>query len=92
MNKESLVSAVAAQFEGATKKDVKVIVDEVFEQIKIAVASGDQVKISGFGTFALAERASRVARNPRTGVEMNIPPFKAPKFKVSKNFKDFVNE
>lgn len=91
MNKEILVKTVAGNIEGATKKDIEVVVNEVFDVIKNTLASGEKVSVAGFGAFESVERAERVARNPRTGEEMIIPKSKAPKFKASKNLKDAVN-
>ena len=91
MNKEILVKTVAGNIDGATKKDIEVVVNEVFDTIKNTLASGEKVAIAGFGSFESVERAERVARNPRTGEEMIIPKSKAPKFKASSVLKSAVN-
>ena len=91
MNKEILVKTVAESIDGATKKDIAVVVDTVFETIKDALASGEKVAIAGFGSFEVAERAARTARNPRTGEKIAVPASKAPKFKAGKALKDAVN-
>ena len=91
MNKENLVKTVAEGIDGATKKDIAVVVDEVFNTIKNTLASGEKVAIAGFGSFEVAERVARTARNPRTGEEIAVPASKAPKFKASKTLKDTVN-
>ena len=91
MNKEILVKTVAEGIDGATKKDIAVVVDEVFDTIKNTLASGEKVAIAGFGSFEVVERAARTARNPRTGEEIAVLASKAPKFKASKTLKDTVN-
>ena len=91
MNKEILVKTVAGNIDGATKKDIEVVVNEVFDTIKNTLASGEKVTIAGFGTFEVVERAARTGRNPKDGSTIQIPASKAPKFKASKNFKDAVN-
>ena len=91
MNKEILVKAVAGNIDGATKKDIEVVVNEVFDTIKNTLASGEKVAIAGFGTFEAVERAARTGRNPKDGSTIQIPASKSPKFKASKNFKDVVN-
>ena len=91
MNKEILVKTVAGNIDGATKKDIEVVVNEVFDTIKNTLASGEKVAIAGFGSFEVAERAARTARNPRTGEEIAVPASKAPKFKAGKALKDAVN-
>ena len=91
MNKEILVTTVAENIDGATKKDIEVVVTEVFDTIKNTLASGEKVAIAGFGSFETVERAARKGRNPKTSEEIMIPASKSPKFKASKNFKDVVN-
>lgn len=91
MNKNETVKKVASKIEGATQKDIAVVVDTLIETIIEAVASGDKVAIAGFGSFDVSERAERQGRNPKTGEAMTIAASKAPKFKAAKAFKDAVN-
>ena len=74
-----------------THKDAERVVNGVFEEIKAAVAAGDTVQISGFGTFSARQRAARTARNPQTGGTVQVAAKKAPAFKAGKAFKDAVN-
>lgn len=90
MNKTDLIKNVSAQIEGATQKDVAVIVDTALETIVNTVASGEKVSLVGFGTFETTERAARTGRNPQTGETLAIPASKSPKFKAGKAFKDTV--
>lgn len=91
MNKEILVKTVADSIEGATKKDIKIVVDTVFETITSSLVNGDKVSIAGFGSFEITERAARECKNPRTGEPVHVEASKAPKFKASKTLKDAVN-
>lgn len=91
MNKENLVKTVAEGIDGATKKDIAVVVDEVFNTIKNTLASGEKISIAGFGSFEVTERAARECKNPRTGEPVHVDASKAPKFKASKTLKDAVN-
>lgn len=91
MNKEILVKTVADSIEGATKKDIKIVVDTVFETITSSLVNGDKVSIAGFGSFEITERAARECKNPRTGEPVHVDASKAPKFKASKTLKDAVN-
>ena len=52
---------------------------------------GEEVRLPGFGTFKVAKRAARKARNPQTGVEMMLKAARVPKFQASKNLKDMLN-
>lgn len=89
MNKSDLVDAVAAD-SGLTKADAAKAVDALFETITDALKKGDEVRLVGFGTFAVSERAARTGKNPRTGEEIQIAASKQPKFKPGKALKDAV--
>ncbi|SBV95925.1 HU, DNA-binding transcriptional regulator, beta subunit [uncultured Alphaproteobacteria bacterium] len=90
MNKNDLVAAVAAQAE-LSKADAAKAVDAVFASIGEALQKNDEVRLVGFGTFSVAERAASEGRNPRTGEKITIPASKQPKFKAGKGLKDAVN-
>lgn len=57
---------------GMSKRDAKELVDLFFEEIRAALESGEQVKISGFGNFDLRDKAERPGRNPKTGEDIPI--------------------
>ena len=57
---------------GLNKREAKEIVEQFFEEIKIALENGNQVKLSGFGNFILREKKERPGRNPKTGEEIPI--------------------
>ena len=57
---------------GLNKREVKDIVELFFDEIRIALESGNQVKISGFGNFDLRDKNQRPGRNPKTGEEIPI--------------------
>ena len=90
MNKNDLVSSVA-EASGLTKADAGRAVDGVFDTIASALSSGDDVRIVGFGSFSVANRAASTGRNPRTGEEIQIPASKQPKFKAGAPLKSAVN-
>ena len=90
MNKNDLVSNVA-EASGLTKADAGRAVDGVFDTIASALSSGDDVRIVGFGSFSVANRAASTGRNPRTGEEIQIPASKQPKFKAGAPLKSAVN-
>jgi len=90
MNKNELVASVA-DASGLSKVDAGKAVDGVFESITNALKSGGDVRIVGFGTFSVANRAATTGRNPRTGESIQIPASKRPKFTVGKALKDSVN-
>jgi len=90
VNKNELVAHVA-DAAGLSKTDATKAVDAVFDGIADAMKKGDEVRLVGFGTFAVAERGASEGRNPRTGEKITIPASKQPKFKPGKNLKDNLN-
>ena len=90
MTKFELVKAVASKIDGATQKDIAMVIDTLMEEIKSVVASGDKITLTGFGTFETVERAARIGRNPQTGETMTISAYRTPKFKPGAAFKDIV--
>ena len=90
MNKNDLAAYVAEET-GLAKADASKAVDAVLEGIADALKDGTEVRLVGFGTFAVAERAASEGRNPRTGEKIDIPASRQPKFKAGKALKDAVN-
>jgi DNA-binding protein HU-beta len=90
VNKNDLVAAVADSA-GLSKADATKAVDSVFDQITAELKSGSEVRLVGFGTFAVAQRKATTGRNPRTGETIQIAASKQPKFKAGKALKDAVN-
>lgn len=90
MNKQDLVNAVADKG-GLTKADAAKAVEATFDAITAALKSGGDVRLVGFGTFAVAHRKASTGRNPRTREPMTIKASKQPKFKAGKALKDAVN-
>jgi len=57
---------------GLNKREAKEIVEMFFEEVRAALESGNQVKLSGFGNFDLRDKNQRPGRNPKTGEEIPI--------------------
>ncbi|MEX2523820.1 MAG: integration host factor subunit alpha [Gammaproteobacteria bacterium] len=57
---------------GLNKREAKELVEMFFEEIRAALESGHQVKLSGFGNFDLRDKNQRPGRNPKTGEEIPI--------------------
>ncbi len=93
MTKADLVQlASEAIGPGITKKDCAVVVDAFLNAIKDAMGEHKNIEIRGFGTFKVRERKSRLARNPRTGDPVEVPPRAVPVFKPSKELRAIVEE
>lgn len=89
MNKTEMIKAIAGKT-GFTQKDVTAVVDAMVDAVVETVKAGEDVKIAGFGTFSVTERAARTGRNPQTGETIQIEASKSPKFKAAKAFKDAI--
>lgn len=90
MNKQQLIDAVA-QSTSMTKKDSAAAVSAILDVITEALASGDDVKITGFGSFEIKTREARTGRNPKTGAPVEIPASKYVSFGAGSVLKDKVN-
>ncbi len=91
MKKSEMIESLA-NATGLSKADSTKAFNEVFEMIKGELAKGNNVAVSGFGTFKVSNRAARTARNPKTGAAIQVPASKAVKFQVSSELKRIVNE
>ena len=89
MTKTDLIAQVAANTE-MSKKSAEMAVNAAFEALGKAMAEGEKISISGFGTFETKEREARVGRNPHTKEAIEIPATRVPAFKASKALKDNV--
>lgn len=87
MNKAEILGQLSENVD-VTKKDAEIVIDAFLDIISEALASGDKVVLSGFGTFEVRNRVSRSGVNPRTGERIDIPSQKTPAFKVGKVLKD----
>lgn len=90
MNKDGLISKVASSI-GVSKSEAAKSVDAVFSSITNSLKGGKEVRLVGFGTFLITNRAATIGRNPRTGESIQIPAKKVPKFRAGKSLKETVN-
>jgi len=91
MNKEQLIEVVQAKVGSEyTKKHVQEGVEAVFDAITSSLSKGEDVAITGFGTFKVSKRAARQGVNPRTGEKIQIAATTVPKFKAGDCLKDAV--
>ncbi len=89
MTKMDLIDSVAGKV-GLTKADAGRAVDTMLGSVEAALAKGEKVTITGFGTFEVRQRAARMGRNPQTGAPLHIAASKSPAFKAGKGLKDAV--
>lgn len=75
---------------GLNKREARELVDVLFEDLRAALVSGEQVKLSGFGNFDLRDKNQRPGRNPKTGEEIPISARRVVTFRPSLKLKERV--
>ncbi len=90
MTKDGLVEAVMKAVGIETKAQAHRTVEAVFDTIVKTLGRGEDVAITGFGTFRVAKRAAREGRNPKTGEKIQIAASVKPKFRAGKVLKEAV--
>lgn len=76
---------------GLSRNESADLVETVLEEISVALARGEMVKISSFGSFAVRSKGKRVGRNPKTGEEVPILPRRVLTFRASHVLKDRID-
>ncbi|MCH4893838.1 MULTISPECIES: integration host factor subunit alpha [unclassified Sphingomonas] len=75
---------------GLSRADSARLVEQVLDHMCDALARGENVKISGFGSFILRDKGERIGRNPKTGVEVPIAPRRVLTFRASQMMRDRI--
>ena len=75
---------------GPSRNDSAQLVESVLEYMSDSLVTGEQVKISSFGTFSVRNKTARIGRNPKTGEEVPINPRRVLTFRPSHLMKDRV--
>ena len=75
---------------GLSRADSATIVEQILRHMCEALSRGENVKISGFGTFVLRDKGERVGRNPKTGVEVPIEPRRVLTFRASQMMRERI--
>ncbi|MEE9225891.1 MAG: HU family DNA-binding protein [Bacteroidota bacterium] len=91
MTKADIVDTIASAT-GLTKVETEAVVDGFITTVIGALKEGKSIEIRGFGSFKVKKRKGRMARNPRTGQQVQVDEHFVPIFKVSKDLKNLVNE
>ncbi|ENS5980033.1 integration host factor subunit alpha [Neisseria gonorrhoeae] len=90
LTKAELADILVDKVSNVTKNDAKEIVELFFEEIRSTLASGEEIKISGFGNFQLRDKPQRPGRNPKTGEEVPITARRVVTFHASQKLKGMV--
>ena len=75
---------------GLSRAESLDMVEAILAKICDALSDGENVKISGFGSFVLRDKSERVGRNPKTGVEVPITPRRVMTFRASQLLKERI--
>lgn len=75
---------------GLSRADAARLVEQILTHMCEALSKGENVKISGFGSFILRDKGERVGRNPKTGVEVPIAPRRVLTFRASQMMRDRI--
>lgn len=90
MTRSELTQSLAERFPQLTRKDAEVAIQEMLTAIGETLIQGGRVEIRGFGSFNLNFRPPRTARNPKTGVPVDVPGKWVPHFKPGKELRERV--
>ncbi len=76
---------------GLSRNESAELVEAVLGMVADTLVSGENVKISSFGSFVLRDKGGRIGRNPKTGEEVPIEPRRVLVFRPSQVMKDRIN-
>jgi DNA-binding protein HU-beta len=87
-----LLEAAIAEKTGKTKKDVAAVIGAFTDVVTATLSNGEEVRLTGFGSFSVRQRKARNGKNPKTGEAISIPASSKPGFKAGKLLVDAVNK
>ena len=91
LTKNSIIEEIRTKNGFSRNKSIETV-ETLLGIIKQTLASGEDVKVSGFGKFRVKEKSERKGRNPATGGDMMLAPRKVVTFKCSGKLRERVNE
>lgn len=90
MKKADLVDLVS-QKNNLLKAQTQQVLEDIIEEIALALSRGDKIDLRGFGTFSVRDSKPRPGRNPQTGDTIHIPARRVPFFKAGKDLRERCN-
>ncbi len=90
LTRAQLVEAIYSEV-GLSRTESAALLESVLSRMSDALGAGETVKVSAFGTFAVRQKAQRIGRNPKTGVEVPITARKVLTFRASQVLKARIN-
>lgn len=92
MNRSDLVDKLVAQLAHLPRSDVEVTVSTIIGAMSDSLVRGQRIEIRGFGSFSVNLMSPRLARNPRNGDSVCVPPTRKPHFKPGKTLREQVDK
>jgi integration host factor subunit alpha len=90
LTRADLAEALHAEV-GLSRAESSALVEQVLGSISEALLAGENVKLSGFGSFLRRDKGLRTGRNPKTGVEVPIEPRTVLTFRPSQLLRQRIN-
>jgi len=90
VNKTELVEQIAQRAE-ISRREAESAVDAALKTIEEQLARGEEITLTGFGKFHVADRGARMGRNPQTGAPIEIKASRVPRFSAGSKLKQVVN-
>ena len=90
VTKRDLVESISEKT-GLTQVDTKIVIESFLESVARALENGHHIEIRGFGRFKIKKKNARIARNPRTGEQIQVEAGFKPVFEASDELRDRVN-
>ena len=90
ITRAQLAEAIYMQV-GLSRNESAALLEDVLNRISVTLEAGEAVKLSAFGTFSVRQKAQRIGRNPKTGVEVPITPRRVLSFRASQVLKARIN-
>lgn len=75
---------------GLDKREARQLIELFFEEIRLALEQGEEVKLSGFGNFSVRDKKARPGRNPKTGEDVAVTARRVVAFKAGQKLRDRV--
>ena len=91
MLKSELVGNINKKFSYLTNKEAEQLVKLVFMEVSHALTEGKRVELRGFGSFSVRSRMPRIARNPKTGENIEVGSKLIPYFRAGKGLNNLIN-
>jgi integration host factor subunit beta len=91
MTKSELIGKLAIE-KNISNAAAEKIITEIFKSMTDSLVSGNGVEIRGFGSFSVREYDGHTGKNPKTGVQLEVKPKKAPFFKTGKELKERMQD